>query len=546
MTGVPPDDVPGEPPSSTEGYSGNWRGGARFVWAQLTSMRTALVLLFALALAAIPGSLVPQRPTNPLKVADFVAANPELGQWLDRLGLFDVYASPWFASVYLLLFVSLAGCIVPRIAGHARALRAEPPATPRRLARLPGYRVVVGSGAVAAVLDAAVVHLSGRRFRIRREADALSAERGYLREFGNLVFHVALVFLLGGLAWGALWEYKGTVSLVEGQAFSDTMSQFDDFTAGPAFTPAQLPGFTVWLDAFEVKFETGHVQRGSARLFDAKVRWVTTGAPQAAQLQVNQPLDLDGAAVHLVGHGYAPVVTVRGADGEVAFGGPVVFLPQDGNFTSTGVIKAPDARGRRLAFEGLFLPTAVTDAAGPRSVFPDALNPELLLTVWSGPPRAETGRPENVYELDKSGLTQVRTSTGDLLRLRLAPGASTDLPGGGSITFETWRRWTRLQVSRTPGLWLVLTSVLVAVAGLCLSLYVRPRRVWVRMTREGRVEIAGLDRTEGRGGLDGELQALAGAIAADAAAARISTSTPTSEQTSSTGNPPAPDREDDA
>ncbi|QLQ14839.1 MAG: cytochrome c biogenesis protein ResB [Micropruina sp.] len=482
----------------------------RFLWTQLTAMRTALVLLFLLALAAIPGSLLPQRPVSPIRVNDFITANPQLGPLYDRLGLFDVYASPWFAAVYLLLFVSLIGCILPRIGAYATAVRAQPPRTPARLSRMPGYRVAAlpSSGA----LDAAESHLRARRFRVRRTEESVSAERGYLREAGNLVFHVALVFTLVGLGWGSLYGYKGTVAVVEGQAFSNTLTQFDDFTAGAAFAPSQLPPFTVWLDTFDVKFETGPVQRGAARLFEAHVRWATTGEPRPALLEVNHPLEIGGASVHLVGHGYAPVVTVRDASGHVAFAGPVIFLPQDGNFTSGGVIKVPDGRPQRLAFEGVFFPTAIVDENGGRSVFPDALNPELFLNAWTGPPRAEeTGRPESVYSLDKTGLTQVTTATGQKFRMRLAVGATADLPGGGSITFDSVKRWTKFQVSSTPGLWLVLGSVLVAVAGLSVSLFVRPRRVWVKVVPDG-VELAGLDRTEGRGGLDDELADLAEAL----------------------------------
>jgi len=86
-----------------------WRGGLRYLWTQLTSMRTALVLLFALALAAVPGSLLPQRSVAPVRVDDYLAAHPRLGPILDRIGAFEVYTSPWFSAVYLLLFVSLVG-----------------------------------------------------------------------------------------------------------------------------------------------------------------------------------------------------------------------------------------------------------------------------------------------------------------------------------------------------------------------------------------------------------------------------------------------------
>ena len=475
----------------------------RWLWNQLTSMRTALVLLFALALAAVPGSLLPQRPTSPVRVAEYIAKNPQLGAFYNSIGLFDVFASAWFAAIYLLLFVSLVGCIVPRIGLYLRGLRAQPPRTPRNLGRLPAHVALTSSDSAEDVLHRAEQVLRGRRFRVRRLEGSVSAERGYLRELGNLIFHVSLVFLLCGVAWGALFGYKGTTAVVEGQSFSNTLTQFDDFSSGGAFRAQQLVPFTVALDSFEAKFETGPVQRGAARLFKANVTTTVDGVTTDEALEVNQPLVLGDSTVHLVGHGYAVDVTVKDAAGDVAFSGPVILLPQDGNFMSVGVIKAPYARPDRMAFEALFLPTAVDNGGIGVSAFPDALNPQLLLNVWTGPPKEATGVPENVYSLDTTGLTQV-TKDGKPLRFTLAPGEVFDVPGGGSITFNGWHRWVSLQVSSTPGLWLVFSSVLVAVAGLCLSLFVRPRRVWVRAAGDT-VEVAGLDRTEGRGGLHEEL-----------------------------------------
>ncbi|MGL5863731.1 MAG: cytochrome c biogenesis protein ResB, partial [Phycicoccus sp.] len=107
-------------------------GWARFAWRQLTSMRTALVLLLLLALAAIPGSAFPQRRIDAAQSAQFIADNPTLGRWLDRLGMFDVYSTPWFAAIYLLLFISLVGCVIPRARLHWVQVRARPPRAPRR------------------------------------------------------------------------------------------------------------------------------------------------------------------------------------------------------------------------------------------------------------------------------------------------------------------------------------------------------------------------------------------------------------------------------
>jgi cytochrome c biogenesis protein len=316
------------------------------------------------------------------------------------------------------------------------------------------------------------------------------------------VFHISLVILLIGVAIGALFGFRGTSVVIVGQGFSNNLTQYDDFSAGGRFTEADLAPFSVTVKDFEVKFETGPVQRGAARLFRANVEVTERpgAVPREEVLQVNKPLHIGGTTVHLIGHGYAPKVTVKDA--------------QDSNFTSLGTIKAPDARPERLAFEALFLPTAVLDDQGPHSIFPDALNPALFANVWYGPPKVETGKPENVYSLDSAGLSQLKQTDGQPVRIALKVGDGVNLPDGkGSIQLDGWVRWVKLQIGDTPGVPISLIALGFAVAGLCLSLFVRPRRVWIRV-RDGEpghrvLEVGGLDRADARAGLTDDVAELA-------------------------------------
>jgi cytochrome c biogenesis protein len=208
-------------------------GGLRWMWRQLTSMRTALILLFLLALAAIPGSVFPQRGVSPLRVGEYIQDHPTSGAWLDTLGLFDVYATPWFAAIYLLLMVSLTGCILPRCVHYARNLRTLPPPTPRNLSRMPEHRSYTVEASEQEIVEAASRALRGARFRLRpvdtsEPPNAVAAEKGYIHELGNLVFHVSLLTLLVGVAWGSWFGYSGTVVVVEGEGFANTLTQYDE------------------------------------------------------------------------------------------------------------------------------------------------------------------------------------------------------------------------------------------------------------------------------------------------------------------------------
>ncbi len=488
----------------------------RWLWRQVTSMRTALFLLLLLAIAAVPGSLIPQRGVDAQAVQAYFSRHPDLAPVLDDLGFFSVYTSPWFSAIYLLLMVSLVGCIVPRAIVYAKALRARPPKAPRNLQRLPMSTSFETDASVDEVLAAARRAVGRQRVDVVTDGDTgeLRAEKGYLREAGNLVFHVCLVVVLLGVAAGALLGYRGSAIVVEGTGFSNSLTQYDEFSSGAWFEPDDLPPFSLQMDDVEARFQTTGEQRGAPRLFRARGTYIPQAGDAAEDfdIQVNHPLSIDGTDVFLVGQGYAPVVRVTDPEGNVAFEGPVPFLPEDATYTSSGVVKVPDAQPYQLGFQGFFLPTAVSTGDGEASVsvFPAAANPILGLFAWTGDLGLDDGVPQSVYVLDKDDMTQIKTEDGENFRISLSPGQETELPDGSTIAFTELRQFARLQISSSPGKVVPLVGVSAGVLGLILSLAVRPRRTWVRARRDGSrtiVEVAALDRVP-RGDVTGDLDDL--------------------------------------
>ena len=239
----------------------------RWGWRQLTSMRTALVLLLLLALAAIPGSIIPQSGVDSLKTSRWQEQHPQLTPIYERLGLFAVFDSAWFSAIYLLLMISLVGCIVPRLFVYARALRAKPPAAPRNLSRLPVHASYVVDEPPADVVERARVALRKRGYRVVLNAEdgSVAGERGYLREAGNLLFHFAVLVVLVGFALGSLFGYKGGVILVVGNGFANNLTQYDDFDPGSLFDPSTMEPFSFVVDDFDVDWLTSGPRQGMAR-----------------------------------------------------------------------------------------------------------------------------------------------------------------------------------------------------------------------------------------------------------------------------------------
>jgi cytochrome c biogenesis protein len=513
---------PSEPAESgsggTSGPSATGAGWGRWAWRQLTSMRTALILLFLLALGSVPGSILPQEGSDPASVTQYFASHPTLAPWLNRLGLFNVFASPWFAAVYLLLFASLIGCVVPRTFKLVGSARTPPPRAPKNLTRLPHSVTYSSALSPEAAIDAAASALGGQRFRLRRPAEGdaghwVAAEKGYLREVGNLIFHLSLLGVLLSIALGGLFGYKADELVVQGQGFSDTTAALAEFHPGRLVTGSDLAPFSLTLDNFTAGYISSGASIGQPSEFNADVTYTATPGGPAKQydIQVNHPLSVDSVKVYLIGHGYAPVFKVTGPGG-IAYDAATPFIPANTNsMLSDGVVKAPNAS---LGFIGVFVPTAYTADGTLESIFPAANNPMVSLIGYSGNLGMNSGVPQSVFQLDTSQMTKVSGSPH-----LMAPGQTWKLPGKlGSITYAGTEQWVSLAITYDPGQWPALVCGLLAIAGLLLSFFVRRRRVFVRAEQApdgvgSVVTVGGLTRTDASGGFEDEFATLAADIA---------------------------------
>ncbi|MEE3851410.1 cytochrome c biogenesis protein ResB [Gordonia sp. LSe1-13] len=530
---------------------------ARNLWRSLTSMRTALILLFLLALAAIPGALLPQRPLNEQKTLEYIADRGWLGEWMDRLQLFDVFSSGWFTAIYVLLFISLVGCLTPRMIEHFHTLRAKPVAAPRNLSRLPrhitievdgepeeiaerisgnlrGWRRVIsirpsaGSGATRSTGERPSASSGATRSTGEASADdsviEVSAEKGYLREFGNLVFHFALLALLVSIALGKLYGYEGTRSLVadgEQGLCNTSTAVYDSFRAGNLVDGTDLSPFCIRIDDFEATF----LPNGQPDMYTAQVRYAE-GTPSAdastwptSTVRVNEPLRVAGDRVYVLGNGFAPTFTVTFPNGESRTQ-TVPFVPDElQTMMSSGAARfdtpaglypnADERRSHQIAVEGLFAPTANFHGTLLTSSSPEPNDPHVAIRIYEGDTGLDTGMPQNVYALDQSLVDQGRLQ--QRAQVNLGQGESHQLDDGTSVRFDGYQRWVSVQVSHDPAQIWVLVSSIVMLGGLLVSLLIRRRRIWARVVpvtsavsdntakRRTVVEIAGLARTDQAG-----------------------------------------------
>jgi cytochrome c biogenesis protein len=510
----------------------------RNTWRTLTSMGTALVLLFLLALGAIPGALLPQRSLNEGKVAQYIADHPTIGPWLDRVQAFDVFSSFWFTAIYVLLFISLVGCLTPRMLEHVRSMRAVPVPAPRNFGRLPKHRTAEVTGDPQALAAAVKGRLRGWRTVTKvRDDDVtgvapaatsitgaapaatsiteISAEKGYLREFGNIVFHFSLLGLLVAVAAGKLFGYEGNVIVVAdgGPGFcSASPAAFDSFRAGNTVDGTSLNPICLRVNDFQADY----LPTGQAKSFAADVEYqagedLSSGTWRPYELEVNHPLRIGGDRIYLQGHGYAPTFTVTFPDGQtrtqtlqwrpddqitMLSSGAMRFDPPAGTYPDAG-----ERRKNQIALQGLFAPTEQLHGTLLSSSFPAPNDPAVAIDIYKGDSGLDSGRPQSLFTLDPRLIEQGRLTK--MARVNLGAGESTRLDDGTIVAFDGAVPFINVQVSHDPAQIWVLVFAMTMMGGLLVSLVIRRRRIWVRIRPAGpgsvSVELGGLARTDNSG-----------------------------------------------
>jgi cytochrome c biogenesis protein len=438
-------------------------------------MRTALILLLVVALASVAGSLVPQIPNSPQRVAAVYRDHPLLAQVYETAGLFDVYGSWWFTLAYVLLLVSLVSCLIPRTRGLIRNLRQRPQPA-RELESLRHFVAATVPGPPEDALERARRVFRRRWYRVSRgngQENGLAAEKGMAREVGSLLFHSAFFLLLMGVVLGKGFGFTGQTTVVEGSVFTEAHANYDvPPSEGRFFSEGMHRGFQVRVRDFEVRYR----RSGLPRDFISRVDVLEEGRTvRSEEIRVNDPLVHDGVKVYQSGYGWAPVIEVR-QDGRLLAAGPVVFVTdgsQDQRRAWKGVVKLPSIRPQ-VGLEFRLLPDPQSFVLGGPML--EARNPFLGFTAYRGDLRLTAA--QNVFSLDKTGLRKWEDGG-------IGVGQRAELPGGLEVSFPELRQYTQFRVTRDPGTGIVLAAAILVLLGLIPALYSSRRKLWVRAVPDG-------------------------------------------------------------
>ncbi|HVD67134.1 MAG TPA: cytochrome c biogenesis protein ResB [Actinomycetota bacterium] len=472
------------------------------VWRTLRSMRTALVLLFLLAAAAAVGSLLPQIPNSPERVASYRLAHPLFGTLFLRAGFFDVYGSWWFVLILTLLFVSLIACLLPRSRAMIRTIR-QRPIQAREIDAFPQYRElrVAAEPAAAAATARTVLRHHGYRVALAEDGRAVAAENGALREVGSLVFHWAFLMLLVAVIVGKGTGYVGHATIVEGQTWTDAAFNYDGDLRTGRFSSGAHTGIGIKLLDYSDAFR----QSGVPMDFTSKVDLLNPDGTlaRADTVTINHPVSFDGVRIFQFGFGWAPVVTITDG-GATIYHGPVVMgqdaQPADNPLTVpwVGFVKLPTLRPQ-VAIKIELYPDSVAYFAGLIAGVPQPMtqanDPFMRYSVWKGKlldpslsgldtrlmHQAATGGIGRGWTVDLArGCVTSGASSSSLPRQLAGTVCPAGVASGLAMSFPELRQYSRLQISRDTTVPWVLGAAILILAGLVAAMYSSRRKLWVR------------------------------------------------------------------
>ncbi len=422
---------------------------ARF-WREYTRMRTAILFLIGIVLIVLVGSFVPQQETSQqAKVDEFLLAHRNLDALTSHLGfpLTQVFVSPLFYVLLGSLYIALASCVLRR--GTALVRR-----TLRGHRRTPQY----------------------------------------WGEWGSWLFHTSFFLLLIAVVWGKATGFEGIVTVTEGDRVTEARTGFDTLREGFLFD-GHHAGYQVALN----HFHAGYAASGAPSDFVSNVTVYDQGrAVETRDVRVNDFLGYRDVDFYQQDYGWAPHLVVQNPAGRVVYDGRVQLFGNDKS-AQTGVLKVPDFG---YSLPGAAHPVqigaklvAFPDARARQQLGPDggatgygpggqeARNPVMLVQLYVGDLGLDTGRPQDVTQLDTRGMSpyfqdgrSLPVPVGGSLRL---PLAGTDCSAGAAsacftVSFPELRQYSLFHVKRDQGVPLVYASFVMVMVGLLSKLYLRP------------------------------------------------------------------------
>ena len=401
-------------------------------------LRTFSNVLFAMCLFAVWGvftliGVIVDQGKDPSVYFNSYA--PPIARAILRLGFDNIYHSPWYVGIIGLILLSLAVCTFKRVIP----------------ARLPALRPVK----VDAIPLNAAVEVRGSVVEVRARIESFFRERGWQvrnRDFGGVEWTFADRF--NWARRGVLVAHLGFVIIAAGTTIYWARG-FSGETTILTHQSAEIPQTHAVIRLNDFAYTIKPISTKSGIVYQPidYVSHVTVtgndGVSKNETIRVNQPINIDGTLYYQSSYGFGAAFTVT-------HDGKLVDSISNRAILEGEALQLPGTQ-RSIVYDR-FVPT-VDPQTGQPGPDPRVNNPAVELTLVDG--NATEG----------TALLPLRTSA--------------DLGGGWRITPSRYQLYTGLQYRYDPGVALVGIGAFVLLAGLVISFYFLPARLYVRVDDAG-------------------------------------------------------------
>jgi cytochrome c biogenesis protein len=359
---------------------------------------------------------------------------PSIARLIARLDIANIYHSPAYIGVLGLILCSMTAATFVKVIP-----RRIPRLNPVKIDAIPLHATVRVAGEAAGVGERVAAFFAARGWQVRKRAfggtEWTFADKNNWARRGVLVAHVGFVLIATGTTIYWAKGYSGQFAVLSGETA----------TIPESGARIALERFAYRIDP--VRTKAGVVYQPIDYVSNAKVTG-RDGTTRDAVIRVNQPYDVDGTLVYQATYGFAIDFTLRKDGRPVA--GPDHPLKEGEGFAVGGTSRAIQYQ----RFVG-----TIDRATGQPGADPRPNDPGVVIQAFDG------DRPAGAA----------------LIPL----GRPIDLGAGYTLEAARYVLYSGFQYRYDPGIPVVGLGAFVLLAGLCISFYFLPARLFVLVRDAG-------------------------------------------------------------
>lgn len=406
--------------------------GDKSLLIRFRSMQTGLVLVVAIIIASIAGTIIPQQ--------DWTAS---AGTWYSWLQLNDVFHSWWYAGLLTLAAMNLMACSFYRLTTLLKRRGDKPLLSSGQIAQFQQQAGFSITANCSQICDNAIKLLKQRGYETWHDVQSgeglIGAQHGRLSVWGSVITHFSFLVIMLGVLVGAIFGFQGSVNAPVGSVFG--LDNIPGIGVAPGTTDFRLQVDDFHIERYADSTPSGYFTRVSILEDQA--------APQNATIGVNQPLHYKGVKFYQASYGEAIEVLVTTADGRVLRSGLV--MP-----------------GQRFTIPGTdYAVKATIPAAVAMDVEKDMASSsrQLAYAIFQGSTHSKTG----ITELNTPIIIGNQGYIVSLIKV---------VP------------YTGLLVKKDPGVPVIWLGSFFLLIGMGMSFFMRPHKLWLVLHQDGaRLEV---------------------------------------------------------